>query len=93
MKFKAFAGRAVGESGRFWAGLYRGEAGNHIDLITTTVYDRGTVKTRKQGILSTSLYRWVFHAMEAPEHLNFLSPTPRNNMADVLNSEMGHNHL
>ena len=54
MKFKALAGRAVSESARLWAGLYREEAGNHMELITTTVYD--TVKTRKQGVLSTSLY-------------------------------------
>jgi len=55
MKFKAFAGRAVSESARLWAGLYRGEAGNHTELITTTVYDTGTVKTRKQSVVSTSL--------------------------------------
>jgi len=55
MKFKAFAGTAVGESARLWAGLYRGEAGNHAELIKTTAYDKGTIKTRKQGLLSTSL--------------------------------------
>ena len=35
----------------------------------------------------------MFHALETPERLNFLSPTFSNNMADVLNSEMGHNHV
>jgi hypothetical protein len=44
MKFKALAGRSFSESERLWAGLYKGEAGNHIELITTTVYDRLTSK-------------------------------------------------